>query len=345
MRYGIVLDEVFLAHAVPPGHPERPERIQALLDSLASLMNNPDVVLVDPKAADESAVLAVHSKDHLALVKATAGRGHFALDPDTHTGANSYESALLVAGSAVNLVELVGERKLDIGFVLGRPPGHHAERDKAMGFCLFNNAAIAAQAAINLGIAKRVAIVDFDVHHGNGTQNIFYGRSDVLYVSSHQHPFYPGTGLQEETGVGEGTGFTVNFPLKAGSGDYFYTRIYEDLVAPILVEFDPDLILVSGGFDAHKDDPLGGMEVSEEGFAYITHTLNKVALKTAGGRILYLLEGGYSLSGLSQSVLSSIQISLDGRQPKIDVTQESETEAYMNRARATFYRYWKSLGF
>jgi acetoin utilization deacetylase AcuC-like enzyme len=344
MRYAIVLDEVFLAHSVPPGHPERPERIQALLDSLEPLRKSPEVISVAPKSAEESAVIAVHSEEHLALIKATAGRGHFALDPDTHTGANSYETALLVAGSAVNLVERVGEGGLDSGFVLGRPPGHHAERDRAMGFCLFNNVAIAAQAAIDLGNAKRVAIVDFDVHHGNGSQNIFYGRSDVLYVSSHQHPFYPGTGLQAESGAGEGIGFTVNLPLKAGSGDYFYTKIYQDLVAPILLEFDPDLILVSGGFDAHKDDPLGGMEVSAEGFACITHTLNEVALKAAGGKILYLLEGGYSLSGLSQSVLSSIQTSIDGRRPEIDATQQAETEEYTERARAMFSRYWKSLG-
>ena len=233
-----------------------------LLETLVPMRNRQDVTWVAARAADESAILPVHSEEHLRRIMATAGQGPQALDSDTFTGANSYETALLMAGSAIELVELLEAGELDSGFVLGRPPGHHAERDRAMGFCLFNNVAIAAQAAINLGVAKRVAVVDFDVHHGNGTQNIFYGRSDVLYVSSHQHPFYPGTGLQEELGAGEGRGLTINLPLKAGSGDFLYSKLYADLVSPILLEYDPDLILVSAGFDAHEDDPLGGMEVS-----------------------------------------------------------------------------------
>lgn len=343
MRYGIVLDEVFLDHLVPPGHPERPERIQVLLDTLAPLRKRPDVTWLAPKAADESAILAVHSEEHLRRIKATAGQGPQALDPDTHTGANSYKTALLVAGSALELVKSLGAGELDSGFVMGRPPGHHAERDRAMGFCLINNAAVAAQASISLGLAERVAVVDFDVHHGNGTQNIFYERSDVLYVSSHQHPFYPGTGLQAELGTGEGRGFTANLPLRAGSGDSFYSRVYADLVSPILLEYDPDLIIVSAGFDAHEDDPLGGMDLSVEGFVSLTQTLNDVARKTAEGRILYILEGGYSLDGLSQSVLSSIQTCLNGREADISMSQETESEEYINRARATFSRYWKSL--
>ncbi len=337
------MDEVFLDHSVPSGHPERPERIQVLLETLAPLRRRQDIASVAPKAADESAILAVHSAEHLERVKATAGREPLALDADTHTGANSYETALLMAGSAIKLVELLGAGELDSGFVLGRPPGHHAERDRAMGFCLFNNVAIAAQAAISLGVVERVAIVDFDVHHGNGTQNIFYSRSDVLYVSSHQHPFYPGTGLLEELGAGEGRAFTVNLPLKAGSGDFLYSKLYADLVSPILLKFDPDLILVSAGFDAHEDDPLGGMDVSVEGFVRLTQILNEVARKTAEGRILYLLEGGYDLNGLSQSVLASIQTCLNGREPEIAVTQEAETEGYISKARSTFSQYWKSL--
>jgi acetoin utilization deacetylase AcuC-like enzyme len=344
MKYGIVLDEVFLDHLVPPGHPERPERIQVLLETLAPVMKRPDVTRVAPKAADEHALLAVHSEEHLRRIKATAGQGPQALDPDTHTGANSYKTALLVAGSAIELVEMLGAGELDRGFVLGRPPGHHAERDRAMGFCLFNNAAVAAQAAINLGLAERVAVVDFDVHHGNGTQHIFYERSDVLYVSSHQHPFYPGTGLQDELGAGEGRGFTVNFPFRAGSRDFLYSKVYEKLVSPILLEYAPDLIIVSAGFDAHEDDPLGGMDVSVEGFVRLTQILNEVARKSAEGRILYLLEGGYSLNGLSESVLSSIQTCLNGREPDIAISQEVETEEYVSRARATFSRYFKTLG-
>lgn len=343
MKYGIVLDRLFLNHAVPAGHPERPERIEALLEKLEPLRQHQDVCWVTPKAAIENDLLDVHSAEHVERIRATAGQPRLALDPDTYTGPDSYQTALMAAGSGIELVAMLAEGRLDGGFVIGRPPGHHAERNRAMGFCLFNNVAVAAQAAVSRGWAKRVAIVDFDVHHGNGTQDIFYNRADVLYVSSHQYPFYPGTGRQDEVGSGKGEGFTVNLPLRAGRGDFFFSKLYEKLVAPILLEFEPDLILVSAGFDAHQDDPLGGMEVSAEGFVRLTQLLNDLSRKTGGGKILYLLEGGYSLHGLTQSVLRSIEATLHERQVEIKVAQEPETREYIESARQSFSRFWKSL--
>ncbi len=236
----------------------------------------------------------VHDADYLTLIRETAGRAT-ALDPDTFTSPETYDVACLAAGAAVAAVDHVldgpaGTRAL----ALVRPPGHHAERNRAMGFCLFNNVAVAAAHARARGLS-RVAIVDYDVHHGNGTQWSFYGDPSVLFVSSHQYPFYPGTGAADEIGTGAGTGFTVNLPLAAGATDADYERVYDAVAWPILTAFKPQLILISAGFDAYKDDPLAAMRLEADCFGRLTARAAAIADDCCEGRVVVTTEGGYDL--------------------------------------------------
>jgi acetoin utilization deacetylase AcuC-like enzyme len=248
----------------------------------------------------------VHDERYLQRMAATAGSA-VALDPDTYTSPESHEIALLAAGAAVEGVERVfgsgseGSTDVHAALALVRPPGHHAERDRAMGFCLYNNVAVAAAHARAIG-AGRVAIVDYDVHHGNGTQHIFEADPSVLYVSTHQFPFYPGTGASDEVGRGAGHGFTLNLPLEAGAVDDDYRLVFAEVIVPALTRFHPDLLLVSAGFDAHERDPLGGMRLTTDGFAAMTMELRRVAEQCCAGRIVLVTEGGYDLKALAASL-------------------------------------------
>ncbi len=324
MSFGIVVDEAFLEHRNPPGHPERPDRVQALLDIVKTLPDS--VVRIPTCSIDESLILAVHTQEHLDRVAATAGRDESMFDPDTYACACSYETARLAAGSTVRLVEAIFDFEIEAGFALVRPPGHHATSRRPMGFCLFNNVAIAARWAVDQGGAARVAIVDFDVHHGNGTEEIFWTCSEVLYVSSHQYPFYPGTGAAEDAGAGKGLGLTVNLPIGAGQDDAFFLPLYAEVVAPILREYEPDLILVSAGYDAHLRDPLGGMRMTSEGFGVLAAILSGAARELCEGRIAYVLEGGYDLEALATSVTRTISAAVDPREGA-DVPKGNETFA------------------
>ena len=341
MRYGIVFDDFFTRHLTPAGHPERPERVAALLEALKQWDRLDELIRIPTLTAQQQWIRAVHSPEHLTQIKATAGADFSQLDADTSTSADSYQVALLAAGSAVSLVDQITQEKIDSGFALIRPPGHHAESNKAMGFCLFNNIAVTAEWAIREDLAQRVTIVDFDVHHGNGTQEIFYSRSDVLYLSTHQYPFYPGTGHFSETGAGPGQGFTANFPISAGTGDHFYCTLFRDLLLPIVRQFDPQLILVSAGYDGHRDDPLAGMNLSTEGFGALVNLLNDVAGEICGGRILYLLEGGYNLTALCEAVLLSIETTLEPRKFDVPVTQVEDYEIYRDVLRSKLSPYWE----
>jgi acetoin utilization deacetylase AcuC-like enzyme len=343
MRYGVVLDQVFTEHWTPLGHPERAERITALLEAFASWKSRDLVIRCSPLPADPDWILKVHTDRHYQLVKETDGVSQFSIDPDTQTGPESFPTAMLAAGSGVKLAELLHKGEIDSGFLLARPPGHHAEVERSMGFCLFNNVAVVAQWAIETGMASKVAIVDFDVHHGNGTQQVFYSRADVLYVSSHQFPFYPGTGDFKEVGQDSGVGFTLNFPLRAGTGDSFHANLYEQLVAPVLIEYKPDLILVSAGYDGCRDDPLGGMLLSVDGYTSLASTLNRIAGQVAEGRILYLLEGGYNLKALADCVFRTIDVTLDPFEVVLSDCQLSEFEAYAQLCRRYFGQYWNCL--
>ena len=341
MNYGIVSDPVFALHMTPSGHPERPDRITAVINAIESWDQATRLRRIDPAQAQEEWIRAVHTKEHFQRIKSTAAQSFDQLDPDTYTGAESFNIALLAAGSGVKLTENVIAGRLDSGFALIRPPGHHAESRRAMGFCLFNNVAVAADWAIRQPSVDRVAIVDFDVHHGNGTQEIFYARPDVLYVSAHQYPFYPGSGHFTELGEGGGRGYTVNFPVRAGMGNHFYRELFRDFVVPILSQYSPQLILVSAGYDAHVDDPLANMRLDGSGFVELVNLLNAVAKEVCQGRIVYILEGGYNLRALSQAVRTTIATTLKTMRFEIGESEADAYAAYRSQMRQAFSPYWK----
>ena len=259
-----------------------------------------------PRSVTDQEITRIHGADYLTSIKETAGRA-MALDPDTFTSPGTFSAAYLAAGAAVTAVEHVldggpGTRAL----ALVRPPGHHAERNRAMGFCLFNNIAIAASSARARGL-RRVAIVDYDVHHGNGTQWSFYDDPSVLFISSHQFPYYPGTGAAGDVGTGPGAGFTINLPLSAGATDADYELVYTKLALPILKQFRPELILISAGFDAHMNDPLAGMRLTSPYFGHLTAAIAAVADECCAGRLVAVTEGGYDLAALAESLRASIR--------------------------------------
>jgi len=296
---------VFADHLTPPGHPERVERFE-VMQAVASELRQRGAAVEEPRPASDAEIGRIHDRDYIALIRETAGRA-VALDSDTFTSPRTWEAARLAAGAAVSAVDHV----LDAGdgaraFALVRPPGHHAERARAMGFCFFNSIAIAAAHARARGLS-RVAIVDFDVHHGNGTQWSFYDDPSVLFVSSHQYPYYPGTGAAQDVGSGAGAGFTVNLPLAAGATDADYELTYTRIALPIVTEFRPDLVLVSAGFDAHMDDPLAGMRLTAPYFGRLTAAIAAVADTCCRGRLAAVVEGGYDLAALAASLRASLR--------------------------------------
>jgi acetoin utilization deacetylase AcuC-like enzyme len=294
----------FADHLTPPGHPERVERFE-VMQAVAAEFRQKGIMVEEPRPATDVEIGRIHAAEHITLIKETAGRA-VALDPDTFTSPRTWDAARMAAGAAVSAVDHV----LDKGtgsraFALVRPPGHHAEHGRAMGFCFFNSIAIAAAHARVRGLS-RIAIVDFDVHHGNGTQWSFYDDPAVLFVSSHQYPYYPGTGAANDIGKGAGTGFTLNLPLSAGATDADYEVAYTQLALPVLRQYRPELILVSAGFDAHMDDPLAGMRLTGAYFGRLMSAIADVADATAQGRLVAVTEGGYDLVGLATSLRASI---------------------------------------
>jgi acetoin utilization deacetylase AcuC-like enzyme len=299
MRVGLYDHPVFREHESGAGHPERPQRLDAVRQGIREGGLEPRLQVLTPREATRDELRTVHTAEHIDRLAATNGRT-FRFDPDTQAGPRSYAAALLAAGSVVDAVDRVLAGGIDRAFCAVRPPGHHAEADRAMGFCLFNNVAVGAARALAAGLT-RVAVVDFDVHHGNGTQDIFYDDPRVLYVSTHAYPFYPGTGGLEEVGEGKGRGFTVNLPLPVTMGDAEYARIYREIVDPVVRAFDPQLLMVSAGFDPHRDDPLADMAVTERGFAAVAQSCLAGASGAAKGRAIFVLEGGYDLDGIAAS--------------------------------------------
>ena len=300
----LVHSDRFAEHQTPPGHPERPERAE-VMDAVAGRWRARGVEIVAPREATKAQLARVHDVEYLRRISETAGRA-MALDSDTYTSPESHEVALLAAGACIDAVERVIGASHVAAMALVRPPGHHAERDRAMGFCLFNNVAVAAAHARALG-AGRVAIVDYDVHHGNGTQHIFEADPHVLYVSTHQYPYYPGTGAAEEVGRDLGRGFTVNLPLEVGAVDEDYQTVFASVVIPVLRQFEPDLVIVSAGFDAHERDPLGGMRLTTAAFAAMASELRAVAEECCRGRIVASIEGGYDLHALAGSIDATLE--------------------------------------
>ncbi len=306
---GIVKDIRFFNHNPGDYHPESPARLEAIYRRLEMSDIGGVYQEIEPYYASKEEIALIHTPDFINRIEATQGQ-EVMLDPDTFTSTLSYETACLAVGGGIKLIKAIFEGQINNGFALIRPPGHHAERDKAMGFCLFNNIAISAAYALKCGLARRILIVDWDVHHGNGTQHAFYDTDEVLYFSIHQYPHYPMTGKVDEVGIGKGRGVTVNVPLSSGYGDKDYLYILLNLLCPIARRYRPDIILVSAGFDPYEEDPLGGMQVSIYGFAAMSYVLRNLARELGHNRLALFLEGGYHLEGMAKSVEAIIKILL-----------------------------------
>ena len=305
-RVGFLYSQDFLEHCPPAGHPERPDRLRRLIRHLEQTELWLKLTHLRPASASEHDVLAVHSTEHVNLLKNVCASGGGLLDEgDTYVAQKSFDVALLAAGAVITAIDAVVERKIDAAFCAVRPPGHHAERNRPMGFCLVNNVAVGARYAQTRHGVKKVAILDWDVHHGNGTQHIFEGDPTVFYTSLHQYPFYPGTGARSETGIGDGKGFTLNIPLPAGTGEGAYLAAFSREIVPALKQYQPDLLMLSAGFDAHNDDPLGGMKLSHTSFAAMTEIVRDIA------PVISVLEGGYNLEALAQSCEAHISALLE----------------------------------
>lgn len=303
---------ICVQHQTGAGHPERPARLDAVNAHLKESGMLSDLVDVQARAATQAELSAVHLPNHVTQVIGALESGVSSLDPDTVVSLHSLEASYLAAGAAITGVDtLFDEQAPNQVFCGVRPPGHHAESNRSMGFCIFNNVAVAARYAIEQSMASRVLILDWDVHHGNGTQEIFQAASDVFYYSLHQYPFYPGTGGAQETGIGAGKGFTLNRPLPSGTGNDTYFRLLEQDLEHIGEIFKPDLVIISAGFDAHEADPLGSMRITSEGFARMTRTVRDLADQTAHGRVLSVLEGGYNLDALADSVAHHLRAMMD----------------------------------
>lgn len=304
MRKTLILkNDLFLEHIPDFNHVESPDRLRVIYEQLEQSPLNEIFTYPDFEAAPVEALELNHTKEHVMRVAGTAGKTFSSLDPDTQTSASSYDAACLAAGAVTGGMEMIVRGEADNGFALVRPPGHHAETDRAMGFCLFNNVAIGARFGLqSLGL-ERIAIIDWDLHHGNGTQNSFYTSKDVLYFSTHAYPYYPGSGSLGEIGAGEGEGYTINVPLSGGHDDRAFAKIFQEIILPVTREYRPDFIIISAGFDTYFADPLGTMAVTEQGFACMTKQVVDLAAEICQGRLLVALEGGYNLRGLRDGVL------------------------------------------
>jgi acetoin utilization deacetylase AcuC-like enzyme len=307
MPLTLISSERFIDHVTPPGHPERPERAE-VFNRVADAFKAAGGRVIEPRDATDDDLARVHTREHIAAIVATRGRATM-IDEDTFTSPESEEIARLAAGAVITGVDQVLDGpERSRALVLVRPPGHHAEADRAMGFCLYNSIAVGAAYARSRG-AGRVAIVDYDVHHGNGTQWIFYEDPTVLFASSHQYPFYPGTGAASETGRGAGVGFTLNIPLAAGATDGEIEAKYAEQVMPALRTFKPDLLMISAGFDAHELDPLGQLRMTTGGFRRLTEALFAEADALCQGKAVVVTEGGYDLNAVSQCLTAIVESS------------------------------------
>jgi acetoin utilization deacetylase AcuC-like enzyme len=306
-RTGYVYDPVYLRHDTGE-HVEVAGRLEAIISRLEESGLAEHLVPVTPRLATLEELELVHDGKYIRHIREVAERGGGWLDVDTVISVGSYEAALYAAGGLIEAVSAVMKREVSNAFALVRPPGHHALHDRAMGFCIFNNVAIAAKAAMNTFKLDKIAIIDFDVHHGNGTQDSFYREPRVLYTSTHQYPYYPGTGGINETGEGLGRGYTINIPLPAGCGDAEYRQVYKQIIIPAVRRFAPQLILVSAGYDTHRNDPLAMIELSPDGFTWVVAAIKDLADELCGGKLVLTLEGGYNLEAQATAVEATFRV-------------------------------------
>jgi acetoin utilization deacetylase AcuC-like enzyme len=315
-RIAIVRDPLYLKHSNGPGHPESPTRLEAVNEMLTGFLSEYDIKDIPARDATFDEIAYIHDAGYIRRIEETKNRSYTQL-----------------------------EGTFDSSFAFLRPPGHHAESGRAAGFCLFNNIGIGAVHAINRRGLKRILIVDWDLHHGNGTMHSFYDSNQVLYFSTHQYPYYPGTGQTREVGRGAGEGYTVNVPLGPGQGDAEYLAVFRKVLQPIALEYNPELILVSAGFDNHYQDPLGGMNVSKNGFADMASVLLEIADECCQGKIALMLEGGYSLAALQESVAEVLLVLLRERRDPLPPLPPENSQIYkvINEVVSTQKPYWKSL--
>jgi acetoin utilization deacetylase AcuC-like enzyme len=301
----------FLLHDTGTFHPESPKRLISIIEYMNETKLNERLEFLTPEPAPFQILEIVHSKEYLQMLEKRIRRGDITLDRgDTVVCKESFDIARLAAGAVISAIDFVQQEKNRRAFCAVRPPGHHAESTRAMGFCLLNNIAIGARYAQMKYSIERIAVVDFDVHHGNGTQEIFYKDDSVFYSSLHQFPFYPGTGSESERGEGKGEGFTLNFPLPQGASESEWMQTFELSAIPEVRKFKPELILISAGFDAHQDDPLANMNLSTYSYEQMTRLLVETAEEFCEGRLVSVLEGGYNLNALARAVAAHIQIML-----------------------------------
>ncbi len=311
-RTGFVYHSDYLKHDMGVGHPESPDRLRAIVSRLKAGGVLDRLVLIEPTSVADEWITQVHKVSYLTSLKSRAPvSGRVSLDPDTSISAGSLPAAYLAAGGVLAAADAIMAGTVDHAFCAIRPPGHHAESDRAMGFCLFNNVAIAARYLQRRHGVARVLIVDWDVHHGNGTQHTFDDDPSVLFFSTHQYPHYPGTGRATERGKGKGEGLTINVPMSAGQGDEDYREIFERVLVPAADAYKPEFVLISAGFDAHRDDPLASMGLTEEGYATLTGIVAGIARRHSKSRVLSCLEGGYNLNALAASVERHVVALLD----------------------------------
>ena len=345
-RTGVVMDHRFLDHDTPAGHPERPERLAMINDLVTRLEPGLGLTVIPPVPAAEEDILRVHTPGFFEQVAATRFREQTWLTPDTMASPKTFQTALLACGAVITAIRAVAAGTIENGAVFVRPPGHHAEQGRAMGYCIFNNVAVGAMyARMVLGL-PRVLIVDFDVHHGNGTCHIFERDPTVLFFSTHQYPLFPGTGLFTETGLGPGEGYSINIPLSKGFGEAEFTAIFMQILKPVAREFKPDLILVSAGFDIHKSDPLGKMKVSSRGFGPITASIMDIA-KENRAMLVFVLEGGYHITALAKSVETMLRVLCGATIPEYPevaaAADQKKMNPVMHRCRHVHGAFWKEV--
>ena len=348
-KTGIVKDERYMRHETSTFHPESPKRLEAIYRMLGAPDMLENFPLIEPRYASPEEIGMIHENWYIEAVANTAGKPHFNLDPDTETSPESYETAKLAVGGFCNAIDAVVKGDVGNAFAFVRPPGHHAEADRAAGFCLFNNVAIGAMHAIKKHGMDRILIVDWDLHHGNGTQHSFYDDPHVIYFSTHQYPYYPGTGSVQETGSGAGKGYTVNVPLQTGPGDSEFVKIFNTILRPVALEFKPDMVLLSAGFDIYFKDPLGGMNVTPKGFACLTRVLLDIADACCTGRFAVTLEGGYHIGGLTDSCKTVLHEMRGDTRVKEEELKKMEAEAnpsldkILHAVRDQLKPYWKAF--